>query len=344
MKSEKNLHFNYGISILRILSAIAVILIHACTTILDNEKVLFLVPDYQIEWFSIIEKICRWAVPVFIMITGNLFLNKSGEISYGVIFKKYIFRIFIALLIFGIPLAFLARLLDSDFNWSGLPDYIGQAFLDIIQGNGPPHLWYLYMLIGAYVAIPILKSFTEQYDIKQQLILAMCLYVCNYLFEFLNEALEIHIAFYVPFGYEIFYLLVGKNIVQIKYMIETKLKKSVTYILYISLLVMSLVAFVMMNDNGYKNPFIAVASVVLFILFSEIKIKNTKTQKILWSLDRLCFGVYVFHPLWIQFAYKVLKIAPQNCIELFLFTIIFAILSFITCVIARTIKPIRKIL
>ena len=48
-------------------------------------------------------------------------------------------------------------------------------------------------------------------------------------------------------------------------------------------------------------------SIAVFCLFIGAKSKNTE---LLWKIDRLCFGVYLIHPVFINFIYKFLKLTP----------------------------------
>lgn len=85
---------------LRIVAAFAVILIHTSSQNWESTDV------HSPEWniFNICDSIARWAVPVFTMISGALFLN--GNHSLEKIYKKNMFRIIIAFgfwsLIYGI--------------------------------------------------------------------------------------------------------------------------------------------------------------------------------------------------------------------------------------------------
>lgn len=44
------------------------------------------------------------AVPIFVMITGGLILDPKREVSYSIVFSKYVRRIALALLFFGLPM------------------------------------------------------------------------------------------------------------------------------------------------------------------------------------------------------------------------------------------------
>lgn len=68
-------------------------------------------------------------------------------------------------------------------------------------------------------------------------------------------------------------------------------------------------------------PLIAILAASIFALFISRKWKNTKW---LWGVDRLCFGAYLIHPLFIQFTYRFLKVTPVDFCFYPVMTVIFA--------------------
>lgn len=93
-------------------------------------------------------------VPIFLMLSGALLLNKEYTLSYFIkrrfsrIFPPFLFWILIIML-FGI----------FYFNWDY--NYLWNIFI----GNGSI-MWYFWLLIGIYLSIPILNSFIKEYDLK----------------------------------------------------------------------------------------------------------------------------------------------------------------------------------
>ena len=84
-------------------------------------------------------------------------------------------------------------------------------------------------------------------------------------------------------------------------------------------------------------------TMAIFNIFEDIKLQE---NDLLWKIDRLCFGVYLIHPLFIQFTYRVLGITPMKfgitwigTIVLFVF---FVACSFAFSYIASLIKPLKK--
>jgi len=172
---------------LRVYACIAIILFHIFsiivssfgTSITENEKYISL----------LVRNICLWRVPAFVMISGVLFLNKEKEISIKKLWLKYISRIVLALLLFGIPFAFMEIYYDAHYKFN--IGQIGSAVLNVFQGNLWDHMWYLYMLTGLYILLPLFKIFiyyrrsflNKIRKNRINLILRFCL--CYFYFSFL---------------------------------------------------------------------------------------------------------------------------------------------------------------
>lgn len=79
------------ISLLRIVATIAVVFLHTCSTLTANSN-KFMLTETQYGFFSSGTAIMMWAVPCFLMITGELFLSSRKEISLEMAIKKYVKR------------------------------------------------------------------------------------------------------------------------------------------------------------------------------------------------------------------------------------------------------------
>ena len=93
-------------------------------------------------------------VPIFLMLTGALLLNKKYEI-YS--FLKRRFSRIMPPFIFWVIL--IMALGAFYFNWDK------QHLFDFFVGNGSL-TWYIWMLIGIYLFIPVVNSFFREYEFK----------------------------------------------------------------------------------------------------------------------------------------------------------------------------------
>ena len=102
MPSNENISYNGLLQnnrilypdILRILSVFAVMMIHV------SASGFYTNPVQSFTWqvVNFYECMVRWAVPVFVMVSGMFFLNPQKEITLSKLYRKNIFRIVMALI------------------------------------------------------------------------------------------------------------------------------------------------------------------------------------------------------------------------------------------------------
>lgn len=80
---------------LRVVAAIAVIMLHTSAECWGQRDVASLEQNV----FTIYDSCVRWAVPVFLMISGALFLGQ--EVPWKILYKKYIFRMIVAFVVWS---------------------------------------------------------------------------------------------------------------------------------------------------------------------------------------------------------------------------------------------------
>ena len=84
--NERTAYFDY----LRVFATFAVVILHLSGQNWNNTNV------NGFEWrvFNGYDSLVRWAVPVFVMISGALFLDRN--ISPKKIYSKYVLRLFVS--------------------------------------------------------------------------------------------------------------------------------------------------------------------------------------------------------------------------------------------------------
>lgn len=141
-----------------------------------------------------IASLSRPAVPLFVMMTGLLLLPTRGDITS--FYKKRITRIVV-------PLAFWSLVLPwIDFAWIGhawsttnpaldLGDYSLQATLrkcytfPLNFNYSTTPFWYLYMLIGLYLVMPVLSGWLRQAS-KREIQVVLCVWLMTTLLPYIR--------------------------------------------------------------------------------------------------------------------------------------------------------------
>lgn len=155
------------LDVIRIIATFGVIALHV------------FVPGYSsvvgsYNWFiSVIgNSLVRWSVPLFVMLSGVLFLQPSKEISYTILLKKYIPRLLLAYVFWFLSYIVIQKITAFCSNES--------LKLDL----SPFHLWYLPMLIGVYLLIPIIRKISVDKKIIHYALILWIIYLigcfCNF--------------------------------------------------------------------------------------------------------------------------------------------------------------------
>ncbi len=141
--------------LLRVLAAIAVVVLHTATCWLDQAT------PGSFSWTALVtyDALTRWCVPMFVMLSGAFLLDPQKTVRLRDIFLKYILRVLAALVVWGIFYA----LLGCGFTggWPSVWRGIQNALRQVLWTDTRYHLWFLYMIIGLYLVTPILRAFVR---------------------------------------------------------------------------------------------------------------------------------------------------------------------------------------
>lgn len=140
---------------LKVIALFAVIMLHTASPLLMDFKKAdvsnWLIGDFY-------NALVRFAVPVFVMISGALLLHREYEIGYFL--KKRLSRIIWPFLLWSfiyiIYTWYDEEITFSDNTWNNI-----HIILHQLKYGAYYHLWYVYMLIGLYFFIPIISKFVR---------------------------------------------------------------------------------------------------------------------------------------------------------------------------------------
>jgi surface polysaccharide O-acyltransferase-like enzyme len=273
------------------------------------------------------------------MISGVLFLNPQKELTLEKLFKKYLLRIILATFIFGTFYAFLEIFFDANYQFT--LKQIGIAVFNAFQGKSWDHMWYLYMIAGLYLIIPIIKIFTAYADKRTVEYILVILFIFTSLIPFSETLFSIKIGIYLPINsVYLLYLVLGYYIQYYKINVNTKLLLTIiiVYIVYMGIRPMGNGLDIPL---GYNSPVIVIITFTFFCFIRQLQ----KHSKIFYILSPLTFGIYLLHPLFINFLYKFIKLIPENypsILVIVLTTIITIVLSIGFTYLGRSIKIIKK--
>ena len=324
----------YYLDFLRILSAFAVVMIH-CSAVLKHYSFYGNTFSNSFEntelfIYNFFNCISRFAVQIFVMISGTLFLDNSKNFTIEKILKKYAKRIlisyFIFLVIYYIFSFFIFEIYDIDL-------FIYQVAY---------HLWFLPMIFSLYILTPILrKIINDEKLIKYIIIVGIIFFIILpsvvylpkirdfkvIIMSFCNDSKITYVLYFV-LGYYI-----NKKSYSQKFNI-------VIYILGLSsFLFLPILSMLGMNhgygpeefssNNFFILNFLEAISVFLFIknLFNKYTFNEKILNFISW-LSKYTFGIYLVHVLLIKFVHKY-NILDNVHIHITILPLIYCIAIFI---------------
>lgn len=146
--------------LLRIISASAVVLLHISGSFLQCSDA---VPRNCTLPLMLINHIVRFAVPCFFMLSGAFVLDDERNVDYKYFYKKSFKNIGVTSIVFCVlyVLYGIARLMAGVFIFRRhrighvLPGLL-TILKSLIKGEPFYHLWYLFVLVGLYIAAPFI--------------------------------------------------------------------------------------------------------------------------------------------------------------------------------------------
>ena len=191
------------LDVLRVLATCAVVLMHVLTGATDVTDAS-IVPEYRSLLLSVMDLV-TWCVPIFLLISGYLFLNPERTLTYPVMIKKYCRRIALTILLFGVPYA-ASELVVAERTFRVM--MIPEALKMTLTGHTWSHMWYLYLILFLYLITPLLKKVLQILPVWSVVAVMAVVFLGSSVAPFLNKVLDINSIPVLPDGgvYFLYYL------------------------------------------------------------------------------------------------------------------------------------------
>lgn len=180
------------LEVLRCLALVFVVLIHVVAIPIQNWTTN---PGEWYPAYSLAYTIGNFGVPLFLMISGALLCNPDKSISLKKIYSKMIPRILVPLAFFGYCYALLEILFETH---SITISMFGEAVIRVLNEESWGHLWYMYLMIGIYLMLPIVRFFFQKMDNCQLLYTMIVLFIMGYLIPTINTLSGLHLTLEHP--------------------------------------------------------------------------------------------------------------------------------------------------
>jgi surface polysaccharide O-acyltransferase-like enzyme len=334
-KNDKKKRY-FGIDLIRVVACFLVMLTHAGELYYIDSKG-GLIKDKKNVWPGIFNSISRVCVPLFVIISGYLLLPMKTD--YKTFFKKRMTRIVFPFIIFCI-LYDIYFLIKGDINYKNMLLNIPLIFIN--YGTQLGHLWFMYMIIGVYLFMPIITPWIEKaekvhfyYYFSIWLISSTTYYIHIAFNEIWGEAYwnknTMVSEFFGDFGYAV-----------LGAFIKLHLKEKNLYILGLILYAVgtgfTMFGYLYSRETAntceeievtwkFDSINVIIASCGIFLLLRKIECKNELVVKIFNDIALKSYGMYLAHIFFLQlyaYALDATNQFPLWCI------FVVAILTFIS--------------
>lgn len=350
-RQQRTIYFDY----LRIFAIIAMIMLHV------SADGLLSIDTHTWNWeiCNAYDSVVRWCVPVFIMMSGALFLGRN--ISTRKIYTRYAIRLAIAYFVWCI--------VYYCYGTSDIKQIILHPSSIVYILNGAFHMWFIPMLIGIYMCIPFLKPITEKNFItKYFIIISFLFFFCipttisllniligggiyNHILALIENTFVKTQLPAIKGGY-VCYFVLGY------YVSRQKHTKKQRYIIYL-LGIIAFMATIYFTHHltlklqnvydllyGNTTPNIFLTSLSIFVFFKNTQFNdNWFYRNIIIKLSNYSFGAYLSHVvfLWLIHDHHILEGVQHNQIVYIpLVTVLVAIMSYATSAILNNIPKVKN--
>lgn len=351
---------------LKVIAIFLMVANHCVDNVTPAERAL---PWYNL-WGSVYNSFTRPAIPLFMMVTGILLL--PTKMDMGSFYKKRLSRVLIPFLVWSVLynlFPWFTGLLNCDpetihvfFKWADTSQAFGDALRNILMipfnfSAFAVQMWYVYLLIGIYLYIPVFSAWVEKSDKRSQRIFlaiwAVSLFV-PYLRNYLTENLfgecswnEFGLFYYFA-GFS-GYMLLGYHLVKYPLQMSKVSKYALAAIAFAIGYAVTLIGF--KNATAVEgqseamvelfftfcSPNVALMTFAIFLIGKDLRFENKRANRFISQFSICTFGIWMCHyffvgPVFLLFKScempVLLKVFFENILVLFVsFALVYLVRS-----------------
>lgn len=304
-KRTKTNYIAYA-DIARILAAFAVVLLHVSGARLIREDI----GSSNFIWAAAFDCAMRWSVPLFIMLSGMLFLNKHKKLDIKKLYTKNVLRLITAFLFWS----FVYNLYTAYAECRSIPGAALGALKNV--HNGAMHLWFIFVIIGLYIVLPFVRRMCENMTKRE----AECFILLSMAVTFLPKTLS-SFEIFRPFiayweKFEICYAAGYVGVFVAGWYIDTfersKRERIISYALGMAgfAYMFALTLYFSVERGVVADEFMSFKSISSFLMACAVlvwcrqafakKPFTRRTRSNLAFYSKYTFGIYLVHELFLN--------------------------------------------
>lgn len=281
----------------RTLATIAVIFVHTSFPLVKKYNTIPL-NDWWVGNFF--DGLFRFCVPIFLMLTGALILPKTYKLD--IFLKKRFHRILIPFIFWSFIYIFYYLSLRFQNGEYFTFKFIFKYIYSSLTNGSAYHLWYIYMLVGIYLFLPIISKWinnSSAIEVKYYATIWFIVAILNlpFLVKFKPQIELEYFAGYI--GYTILGFIISTMPVSTK----VKTFSFVLFIIGTSITVFG--TYFITKQSGkfydglysYLSPNVIIASAGFFLFIKQINIENKYALFVIKNISKYSYGIYLSHVL-----------------------------------------------
>ena len=324
---------------LRVIACFMVIMVHSCEFFFIDGDSIGIRTVSDGFWVSVIDSALRSSVPLFVMASSYLLLPmKTGT---SVFFKRRFTRVLIPFIVWSLLYAVLP-IVWGEITFSEAQSNLLQLLWNFNAASG--HLWFVYMLIGLYMFMPVLSPWIKQVSKQGEQLFLLVWFITTFWHYgklFVSEVYgecywnEFHTFWY--FSGFIGYLVLAHYI---RTYIDWSLKKSLcigSILFLIGYLFTAIVYYqrtltaTQLQELELSWRFCSFNVVFMtfgaFVIIKQISCQKEWLYRLVREIAKLSYGIYLMHIFILNFSYKMF----EGCFSTPVTIVLVGVSTFIGC-------------
>lgn len=297
MQEKRVQYFDY----LRVIATFTVMFLHLSAHFWSTADV------NSFEWgvYTAYDGLARFAVPIFVMISGALFLPR--DIPIKKLYSKYILRMLTAFLIWSTVYAVVAG--------GGIKTVI----LNVLKGHY--HMWFVPMIIGLYMCIPLIKPIVRDMKLVKYFLVLGVIFtlvipeIVQFTHDFAPASIYTGISalnsevknmnMHLVVGY-VGYFIGGYYLSETDFSRKQRIAIYIAGLIGVASTILLTYAATIKSQTVVKYYFgnytvnVMLEAVAIFVFFKYHNFKSDKIYKFILKLSKYSFGAYLVHPLILE--------------------------------------------
>ena len=291
----------YWINLIRVVAVFQIVLVHLSYVIFFKEDVL------SANWraANFYDSFSRMGVPLFFMVSGYLLLGKSEPIID--FFRKRFVKVGIPTLFWSVAYLLWSVRAYTDGSMNPL-SVVLSMFKTMYLGDVEIHLWFLYVLIGVYLVVPVLRVYVSAASRCDLTYFVVIWFLATPMLELVQRMIGYPTALVIPVvpGY-VGYFMMGYLLAEVQLDNRGRLLSALGCVIGIAVTYFGTQMLSAQADPidaflySYFSLPTVLASICGYLLLKNLGSNLGRVSEMIRAVSATSFGIYLIHIFVVEF-------------------------------------------